>query len=149
MLFVRKTTPTVVVRDDSAARAEAQFLAEERGKASATVAMLGGLAAVVLLFLIGYFAWWAPMNAAEATQPPVQRETQIIERQVPAQPSAPTIINNPPIVHESTAPPTVIHEDHIVPVPVPDTATTTGGDAGSDTGSSDQGAGDQSTSGND
>jgi hypothetical protein len=114
MLFIRKTTPTVVVRDDSAIRAEAAMLAEERGKASATVAALGVLAVVVLLMLVGYFAWWAPMSAAQANQPPAVQHETIIER--PTQPTAPTIIN----------PPTVIHEEHIVPVPTPNTNDNTG-----------------------
>lgn len=140
MLFVRKTTPTVVVRDDSAIRAEAAMLAEERGKASATVAALGILAVVVLLLLVGYFAWWAPMNAAQATQPPAVQHETIIERPV-QQPTSPTIINPPPVIHE-TNPPTIIHEEHVVPVPVPTPDTTnsgsdtTSGD-GTDTGSGD------------
>jgi hypothetical protein len=138
MLFIRKTTPTVVVRDDSAARAEAAMLAEERGKASATVAALGVIAVVALLMLIAYFAWWAPVNAAQANQPPTVQHETIIER--PAeQPVAPTIVN----------PPTVIHEEHVVPVPVPTPGTTgdsqsgttndtsTSGDTTSDAGSGD------------
>jgi hypothetical protein len=134
MLFIRKSTPTVVIRDDSAARAEAALLAEERGKASATVAALGITAVVVLLALVGYFAWWAPVNAAQANQPPAVQHETIIER--PAQQAAPPTIINPP---------TVIHEEHVVPVPVPTPDTNSGVSDGAASGSTD----DTTTSGDD
>lgn len=113
MLFIRK--PNVVVSDDPAARAEAQMLAEERGRASATVAGLGVAAVVVIILLVAYFAWWAPVNsaqaAADAANPAVRpSNTTIIEKPAPVTP--PTIINTPPpVVHDRVVP---------VPVPVPD-----------------------------
>ncbi len=117
MLFVRKTTTPVVVESDPAARAQAAMLAEDRGRASGTVAALGIIAIVALLFLVGYFAWWAPINAAQAesTTQPVN-ETRIIERQTPA---PPTIIQTPPVTPAPANPPTVIERDRIVTVPVP------------------------------
>jgi hypothetical protein len=133
MLFVRRPT-TVVVEDDSAARAEAALLAEERGKASGAVAALGILAVTVLVLLVGYFAWWAPVNAAQAQDQPAPQviyDTKVVEKPVPG---PTTIVNNPP-----TAPPVinnptkVIERNHYVPVPVPTPDTSGTNNATGDT----------------
>jgi hypothetical protein len=154
MLFVRK--PTVVVEDDSAARAEASLLAEERGRASGTVAALGILAVMVLILLVGYFAWWAPVNAAQAQDQPTQviHDTQVVEKPVPG---PTTIVNNPP-----TAPPVINNPTKVierkeyvpvpVPVPVPDTSGTNNnngsGDTSGATGDTSGDLGNGSTAGN-
>lgn len=127
MLFVRRRPTTVVVEEDPVARAEATRMAEERGQVSGAATALGVVAIAILLFAIGYFAWWAPMNSAQANQPGVpvvEHDTQVIEKPVPATP--PTIINNPPAAAPSTPAPTVIQRDHIITVPVPDRSSTNG-----------------------
>jgi hypothetical protein len=59
MLFVRR--PTIIVEDE-ATHAEQTRLAEERGMNSGAVAVLGIVGLLAVILLVGYFAWWAPMN---------------------------------------------------------------------------------------
>ncbi|HTQ11643.1 MAG TPA: hypothetical protein VMI31_16395 [Fimbriimonadaceae bacterium] len=117
MLFVRQ--PATIVTDDS----EGRRIAEERGRESALIAMFIVLGIVVAILMIGYFAWWAPM---QAQTPVIQHDTRIIER---GSSSPPTIVNNPP---------TVIEHDKVIPVPTPPPANG---------GSTDNGAGSSSGSG--
>lgn len=136
MLFVRRPD-TIIVEDSSALRTESNALAEERGRVSGSAATLGILALVVLAFIVGYFAWWAPSQTQVQVQAPaVQHDTQIIDRTVPG-PS--TIINNPPV-----SPPTVIDHNNTIIVPPP--AKTSGSDTTSTTsGANDNGGTDAGT----
>ncbi len=144
MLFVRKTTPTVIVEDNSAVRTEAALLADERERASGTVMFLGVTAVLVLLFLVGYFAWWAPVHSAEAAAEAARENNvsvtteRIIERPVPTQTQPPTIIQSPPQIIQS--PPII--QDRIVPVPIPVPTPNNNGNTGTATT-----AGDTSTAG--
>ena len=130
-----ESKPTIIIEDDSAARAEAHLLATERGKASGTVAALGIVTVMVLILLVGYFAWWVPVNTAQAQEPnQVIHETKVVEKPVPG---STTIINNPPVAPPIINNPTKIIErtEYVpVPVPVPDTSGTNNDAAGATSG---------------
>jgi hypothetical protein len=112
MMF-RKPRTTVIVQDTSRENAQAVALAEERGRASASVAILGVTAIVIVLLLVGYFAWWAPVNQAAAQQQmavPAPTKTVVHERVVERPVPTTTVVNPPPapstvIVKEQPAPP--------------------------------------------
>lgn len=114
MLFVRRPKTTVVVQDPNRQAEQAVALAEEQGRASGAVAMLGVTAIVIIALLVGYFAYWAPMNQAAAEQgmqgttPPAQA---VVKERVVQTPGTTTIITAPTppptqiIVKEQPAPP--------------------------------------------
>lgn len=112
MLFVRKPRTTVVVTDPERRVDQAVALAEEQGRASAAVTMLGITAVAVILLLVGYFAWWAPVNQASAEQQATTTPAPVVHERVVHERGTTTIVNTP-------TPPQIIVKDNSVSVPPP------------------------------
>ena len=108
-------------------------LAEARGESNGAMMTLGIVVLVVAVCLIGYFAWYAP-NQAAAQQPQVIEHTTSTTTN---NTTTPVPANNPPIIVHDQSAPIVVPSPYPVPAPAspsPSPSSTDGNTSGNTTG---------------
>jgi hypothetical protein len=118
-----------------------EALAEGRGETNGALMALGIVVLVAVVMLIGYFAWYAPSQAA--AQPNViERSTTTTTNTT----TTPAPAANPPVIIDHQSAPIIVHDP--APAAPPSPSSTDGNTSGNTTGAGTGDDGSKTTGGN-